>query len=56
VLTLLVMSILLATFLLPAALSSGRTPRKALRSLLLSMVAVNVGYAFFLRFVFERLK
>lgn len=55
-LTLFLMSILLATFLLPAAAASARRPRRALRSLLVAIFVSEVAYAGFLRFVFERLQ
>lgn len=54
--TLLVMSILLVTFLAPASAARRRAPRKALRGLLLTMVAAQLAYAFFLGFIFERLR
>ena len=53
---LLVLSILLATFLVPASAASSRRPRKALRGMLMVMLLAEVAYAFFLGFVFERLK
>jgi hypothetical protein len=52
---LLLISILIFTFVLPARASRSRRPARALRSLLLSMCAVELGYALFLRFVYGRL-
>lgn len=50
------MSILLATFVLPAAASASRRPRSALRGLIASILLAELAYALFLSFVFERLK
>jgi len=55
VLKLLLISVLLATFLIPAAASSGKKPGKALRVTLMSILLAELAYAFFLRFVYERL-
>jgi hypothetical protein len=52
VLKLLLMSVLLATFLLPAVAASGRKPFRALRITLVSMLVAELAYAFFLRFIF----
>jgi hypothetical protein len=52
VLKLLLMSVLLATFLLPAAAAAGRKPFRALRITLVSMLVAELAYAFFLRFIF----
>jgi len=54
VLKLLLISVLLATFLLPALCASGRRPLPALRTLLLMMALVELAYAFFLGFVYGR--
>jgi len=55
VLKLLLMSVLFATFLLPAAAASGRKPVTALRAALISFLIAELAYAFFLRFVYGRL-
>jgi hypothetical protein len=55
VLKLLLMSVLFATFLLPAAAASGRKPVSALRAALISFLIAELAYAFFLRFVYGRL-
>ncbi|HYV67720.1 MAG TPA: hypothetical protein VE964_15850 [Myxococcales bacterium] len=54
-LKLLLISVLFATFLLPLASASSRRPRSALRNLLIAMLCAEVGYAFFLRFLYGRL-
>ena len=54
VVKLLLMSPLLATFLLPVAAASGRKPLAALRGTLIAVVIVDVAYAVFLRFFFLR--
>lgn len=52
---LLLLSILLLTFLIPARAARVASPRRALRNLLGSMVLVQLGYAFFLYFLHARL-
>jgi len=52
---LLLLSILLATFVFPMAAASQRQPRKALQTMLAAMIAAELGYAFFLRFLRGRL-
>ena len=54
VLKLLLMSPLLATFLVPVAAASGRRPLAALRGTLIAIVIVDVAYALFLRFLYLR--
>jgi hypothetical protein len=54
VLKLLLVSVLLATFLLPAATASGKKPLKALQTMLVLMLLAHIAYAFFLRFVYGR--
>jgi hypothetical protein len=56
VLKLLLMSVLFATFLLPAAAASGKKPIGALRAALISFLIAELAYAFFLRFVFGRMQ
>jgi hypothetical protein len=55
VLKLLLISILLATFLLPAVAASGKKPLPSLRALLTSILLAELAYAFFLRFIYGRL-
>ncbi len=55
VLKLLLMSVLFATFLLPAAAASGKKPLSALRAMLISFLLAELAYAFFLRFIYHRL-
>jgi hypothetical protein len=55
VLKLLLLSIVLSTFILPALVARGRDARRALRSVLLAMFAAEVCYALFLLFVYPRL-
>jgi hypothetical protein len=55
VLKLLLISILLATFFLPAYAARTKDPRRALWSLLGTLFLVEVGYAFFLFLVYPRL-
>ena len=55
VLKLLLFSILLATFLLPAHAARLKDPRRALVSVLVSMAVAELGYAFFLYVVYPRL-
>jgi hypothetical protein len=55
VLKLLLFSIIAATLLLPAAAARAREPRQALKSVLLAMLAVELGYAFFLLFIYPRM-
>jgi hypothetical protein len=54
VLKLLLMSLLFATFLLPAAAAPARRPLSALRALLISMLIAELAYALFLRFFYNR--
>ncbi len=54
VLKLLLISVLFATFLLPAAAASGKKPLNALRAMLTSMLLAELAYAFFLRFIYWR--
>jgi hypothetical protein len=55
VLKLLLISVLFATFFLPAAVASSRRPRRALRNLIASILLAELAYAFFLRFLYGRL-
>ena len=55
VLKLLLISVLLGTFLLPAAAASGKKPLSALRATLISFLIAELAYAFFLRFVYGRM-
>jgi len=55
VLKLLLLSIVLSTFVLPAFAARGRDPRRALRSVLVAMFAAEVCYAVFLLLVYPRL-
>jgi len=52
---LLLLSILLATFLLPALAAQVKSPRRALESLLAAMLLFEVGYAVFLYAIYPRL-
>ncbi len=54
VLKLLLISVVFATFLLPALAASSRKPLNALRAMLISMLVVELAYAFFLRFMYWR--
>jgi hypothetical protein len=54
VLKLLLMSVLFATFLLPAAAASSKVPAKALRHMLGWFLLAELAYAFFLRFIYGR--
>jgi hypothetical protein len=54
VVKLLLLSILVATFVLPMAAAKVRQPRRALLSLLLLMLAVEVCYAVFLAVFYRR--
>ncbi len=54
-LKLLLLSILLATFFLPIHAARIRDPRRALVSVLVSMAVAELGYAFFLYFLYPRL-
>jgi hypothetical protein len=54
VLKFLLMSVVLATFLVPAATASRRKPLKALQATLAWMAVVGVAYLFFLRFLYGR--
>jgi hypothetical protein len=49
------MSVLFATFLLPAAAASGKKPVRALRVMLISIILAELAYAFFLRFIYTHL-
>ena len=53
-LKLLVLSILVLTFVLPAIAAKIGNPRRALFSMLVWMALVEVGYAFFLHFIYFR--
>jgi hypothetical protein len=55
VLKLLLLSIVLSTFVLPALAARGRDSRRALRSALVAMFAAEVCYAVFLLVVYPRL-
>jgi hypothetical protein len=55
VLKFLLLSILLLTFLLPAYAARMRDGRRALISALVSMAFAELGYAFFLWFLYPRL-
>jgi len=55
VLKLLLLSILLGTFFLPIHAARIRDPRRALVSVLVSMAVAELGYAFFLYFLYPRL-
>ena len=55
VLRLLLLSILLATLLLPLAAARIPNPRRAFASLLVYVLAAEVGYAFLLYFIYPRL-
>lgn len=54
-LKLLLLSIVLATFVVPALVARERDPRRALRQVLLAMLGVEVCYAVFLYVVYPRL-
>jgi hypothetical protein len=54
VLKLLLMSVLFATFLVPAAAASSKNPLKALRLMLAWILLTELAYAFFLRFIYGR--
>ncbi len=53
-LKLLLMSVLFATFVLPAVAASGKRPLSSLRSMLISILFAELAYAFFLRFLYSR--
>lgn len=53
---LLLLSILFATFLLPAVTARVRNPRRAFTLLLAYVLVADVGYAIFLYLVFPRLQ
>lgn len=53
-LKLLLISVLLATFVLPAYAAKVRDPRRAFRTLLTLMVLAQVGYAFVLYVIYPR--
>ena len=48
------MSVLFATFLVPATAAAGKKPLKALHATLAWMGFAVVAYAFFLRFLYGR--
>lgn len=50
----LLLSVLIATFAAPALTAGGRTPRRALQKMLALLFLAEVGYAFFLYFVYLR--
>ena len=50
----LLISVLLATCVVPAAAASGKKPLKSLQNMLVLMLAAELAYAFFLRFIYER--
>lgn len=52
---LLLLSILLVTFLLPAIAARVKHPRRALVSALAAMAVAELAYAFFLYFVYPQL-
>jgi hypothetical protein len=54
VLKLLLMSPLLATFLIPAAAASGKKPVGSLRAMLLWVLVADLAYALFLHFIYLR--
>lgn len=54
-LRLLLLSVLLATFLIPVVAARARNGRRGLSSLVLFVLAAEVAYAFFLSFVYPRL-
>jgi len=54
VLKLLLVSILLATYLLPAYAARIKDPRRAFRSMLAAMALAYVGYAFVLYVIYPR--
>jgi hypothetical protein len=55
VLKLLLLSVVLLTFLLPASAAKLARPRRAFQTLLASVLLAQVGYAFFLYFLYFRL-
>jgi hypothetical protein len=54
VLKLLLLSILLATFFLPAAAARVKDPRRAMISMLTTMLLAEIGYALMLYVVYPR--
>jgi hypothetical protein len=54
VLKLLLISVVFATFLLPALAASRKKPLNALRAMLASIFFAELVYAFFLRFIYWR--
>ena len=54
-LKLLLLSIVLATFVVPAYAARGKDPRRALLSALGMMLLVEIAYAFFLLFIYPRM-
>jgi Ca2+/H+ antiporter len=55
VLKVMLISVVLATFLLPAVTATGKRPLSALRATLVAILLAELVYAFFLRFVYDRL-
>jgi Ca2+/H+ antiporter len=55
VLKVMLISVVLATFLLPALTASGKRPLSALRAMLMAILLAELAYALFLRFVYDRL-
>lgn len=53
-LKLLLLTPLLATFLLPAAAASGRKPLSSLKAMLIVVLIAELAYALFLRFIYLR--
>jgi len=51
---LLLLSILVATFAVPIAGAGRRNPRKALQTMLMGIIAAELAYAFFVRFLHGR--
>jgi hypothetical protein len=54
VLRLLLLSVLVATFLVPVVTARARDPRRAFLALLTYVVTAEVGYALFLYFIYLR--
>jgi hypothetical protein len=54
VLKFLLLSILLATFLIPAAAARVTQPRRAMVTMLIAMAVFEVGYAVFLLIIYPR--
>lgn len=53
-LKLLLLSMLLATFLLPASAARAKNPRRAFESMLVTVVLFEISYAFFLFVIYPR--